>query len=69
MLAVRGGVSNMETVEATVEERLAQAEADVKALAQAVEKLLGVVRELKAAQELTQALMRQLLSGRTTSGN
>lgn len=47
--------------EPSPEDRIAQAEADVKALAEAMEKLLGVVGQLKAAQVETLAVMRQLL--------
>jgi len=52
-----------------IDERLAQVEADVKGLAESVEKLLGVCGQLKQAQAETLAVMRQLLSGRTTSSN
>jgi hypothetical protein len=52
----------METAEqVSVEDRLTQAEADVKALAQSVEALLGVCGQLKAAQAETLAVLKQLL--------
>ncbi len=60
----------METAEhVNLDERVAQIEADVKALAESVEKLIGTIRQLKAVQDETLAVMRSLLSGRTTSGN
>lgn len=52
-----------------LDERISQIEVDVKALAEAVEKLMGVIQQLKAAQTETLMVMRQLLSGRSTSGN
>lgn len=53
----------METAEqVSVDQRITQAEADIKALAESVEKLLGVCAQLKAAQAETLAVMRQLLS-------
>lgn len=44
-----------------LEQKVAQAEADIKALAESVEKLLGAVGQLKAVQDETLAVMKQLL--------
>lgn len=43
------------------QQRIAQLEADVKALAQAVEKLLGAVTEIQQNQKGVVALVSQLL--------
>lgn len=59
----------VEATNAGYERRLAQSEADIKALAESVERLMGVIGQLKAVQQETLAVMRQLLSGRSTSGN
>lgn len=55
----------METVAVTVEERLSQAEADIKALAESVQILIDNVKLLKGVHDETIAVMRQLLSARS----
>jgi hypothetical protein len=52
-----------------IADKVIQAEADIKALAESMQKLIDGIRQLKAVQDETLAVMRSLASGRSTSSN
>lgn len=63
-------MSVVETVEQIgVEQRLVQAETDIKALAECMGQLVEGIRKLKAVQDETLAVLRQQLGGRTPSSH